>query len=242
MLSLKIKKKKENGIEKGETVFKLKYERINFAKFFRNNGYVKKILYVYNEEVDGVYYNNKEKREIPCCDGEVFITSHSSYEEKKSIYNLVRVDFSIPKKLCVLMSSNDKTDLFECIKREKLVEIKEKNELEYKDILGGYEEIFLEILDELIKKDEEKNKTYNQDEIVELIVDNTNLSTEIKKYSEDEELRMTLKIRIKNRAKLFTEHIFEQIMNFKINKAEEFKNYISLKQFQNVVKEYLAVE
>lgn len=75
MINKIFKIQKKNKIEK---INNIKYERVNFFNYFKNNGYVKKILTMYEDEspADAVFYNDRRaKTEIPCIDKEIFMNS-----------------------------------------------------------------------------------------------------------------------------------------------------------------------
>nr|WP_032072503.1 hypothetical protein [Clostridium botulinum]BAP25763.1 hypothetical protein [Clostridium botulinum] len=222
----------QNKTIKKEEPLKIKpihYQRINFFKYFKNNGYVKKILCLY-EDVrcipDVAYFNYSNDRattDIPCIDKEIFIISNYDNENGIRTYTLVQTDFSIPIKYKVLMIKNSKDcdvnltnpkyEIYEYIRNNNLVEIKDKPEIKQPQIDFGYGKIIIEVLDSLNKANKE-NKIYNKDELFHLILENIKLSKSfIKSFDSTEEERI-MNIRVKHRVMYYLDIIFGNCNNY----------------------------
>ena len=61
---------KKKNIEQEEPLRNIiHFERINFLNKFKNNGYVKKIICLYEDNTlneDGVYFNDRDMTEVAC--------------------------------------------------------------------------------------------------------------------------------------------------------------------------------
>ncbi|MFJ8528462.1 hypothetical protein [Bacillus sp. NPDC094106] len=191
------------------------YERINFLKDFRNNGYVKKVLCVYEDVFYGdvVYYNNREKTDIPCIENDIFILSN--YKDGINTYTLVQIDFSIPSKYKILLQKDSKEvthpkeELYEYIKMNHLVETKDKPTAKKPQIDLSYGSIFVDVLMNLNESHNDKLLRYNQENLFELIQDNAHLSNKYKKFESEFDNERTPKIRFDSRALNYIQIIFD---------------------------------
>lgn len=193
------------------------YERINFFKDFKNNGYVKKVLCLYEDNSDVIYFNDRDRTEIPCIDKEIFIISNYDHEKMIDTYTLIQTDFSIPINYKILMVENSedchtnftnpKYEIYKYIRENKLVEIKDKPIMKKPQIDFGYGSIIVEILGSL-KTATKENKEYAKNEFYDLILKNVNLSEEYKKGVDRIKNERTIFIRVKNRAMMYLDIIF----------------------------------
>lgn len=209
------------NVVKGELskINSINYERINFFYYFKNNGCVMKVLCLYEDveiKSDVVYFKNIDKTEIPCINKEIFIILN---HKKNNIdtYTLIQTDFTIPIKFRVLMVKNSEEqylngfnnpkDIYEYIRKNKLVEIKDKPAMKSPQIDFGYGSVIIEILESL-KTDIKGNKEYNKDQFYDLILENVNLSEKYKKCIVNIEDEETMFGRIKFRAIKYINIIF----------------------------------
>lgn len=226
---------KKKNVEQAE-ILKLNpihYERINFFKDFKNNGYVKKVLCLYEDcryNADVTYFNDRDKTDIPCIDKEIFIISNYDHENKINTYTLVQMDFSIPIKYKILMSeslednsTNSKHEIYKYIRENKLVEIKDKPVMKNPQIDFGYGSIIIEILENLNKSSKENIK-YKKDELFELILKNVRLSKSFIKSTDSMKHENTMNVRVKNRAMYYLDIIFDNCNEEVLTIYEVFKS------------------
>jgi len=194
------------------------YERVNFFKDFKNNGYVKRVLCLYSNVTinsDVVYFNDRNKTEIPCIDNEIFIISNYDHEKKVNTYVLVQTDFSIPLKYKILMTKksdniidrNPKFEIYKYIRENNLVEIKDNPEIKKPQIDDGYGNIFVEVLESLNDSIKEKNK-YNKDDLNDIILQNLKSSKSFMKSADSVEHERIMNIRTKHRVFDYLDIIF----------------------------------
>lgn len=189
------------------------YERINFRKDFKNNGYVKKVLCLYRHQIsDVVYYNDRDTTEVPCIDKEIFIISN--YNTLNS-YTLVQIDFSIPLKYRVLMkkdsseSENPKGELYKYIRKHKLVEIRNKfPEEKQPQIDFDHGTMLIEVLEYLLSKESVQDTKYHENILVSSVVNNRRYSIKYSNYENQFEYKKTGYIRFENRVKFFMSKIY----------------------------------
>lgn len=196
----------------------IRYERINFRKDFKNNSYVKKILCLYERDIettrnlaserDVLYYNDRTQTEIPCIDKEILIISDF---QNGSRYILVQTDFSLPNKYKILMiknskeCSNPKDDLFNYIRKEKLVEIKEERpEKKQPQIDNGYGNILMEVLESLNMYEE----TLDEDRLNNLIMENKHLSNRFVAFEKELNSKVASDSRFGNHSRGFVRLIY----------------------------------
>lgn len=193
------------------------YERINFFKDFKNNGYTKRVLCLYEDLMlnsDVVYFNDRDMTEIPCIDKDVFIISNYNHKINVNTYTLVQVDFSIPIKYKILMSENTKDSssnpkylIYKYIRENKLVEIKNEPEIKNPQIDFGYGEIIIEVLEGL-NKSTNKGYQYDKNKLFDSILDNVTLSKSFIESADSINDERTMCIRTKNRAMQYLDIIF----------------------------------
>lgn len=133
------------------------YEIINFYHDFKNNGYVRKFLYFFQDQgtVPGTrseYYNNREMTEVPCVDGDIIVVSH--YELTVNTYTLIKMDFSKKKKYQVLKTlvrkKHEQVGFESYILANNLIEVKSRpEEKKQPHIDFGYGQMTLEIIEYL---------------------------------------------------------------------------------------------
>lgn len=200
------------------------YERINFLKYFKNNGYVKKVLCLYKDtrtNSDVVYYNDRDRTNIPCIDKDVFIISNYNHANNVDTYTLVQVDFSLPEKYKIIMSESasrgesyghPKSKLYEYIRENNLVEIKDKPEVKSPQIDFGYGKIVLEILEGLFISNSYTDN-YDKKQLFDLILNNVELSKQFLESAKSIESKRTMKIRVKNRLSYYYLDIIFEVIN-----------------------------
>ncbi|APR02626.1 hypothetical protein CLQ_13918 (plasmid) [Clostridium botulinum Af84] len=114
---------------------------------------------------------------------------------------------------CDVNLTNPKYEIYEYIRNNNLVEIKDKPEIKQPQIDFGYGKIIIEVLDSLNKANKE-NKIYNKDELFHLILENIKLSKSfIKSFDSTEEERI-MNIRVKHRAMYYLDIIFGNCNNY----------------------------
>lgn len=232
--------KNEKRREIVETVTSIHYERINFRVDFKNKGYVKKVLSLYEREgsgrtpnhfpdIDVVYYNNREQTNVPCLDKEILIISN--YNEGINTYTLVQTDFSIPTKYKILLIKNNrecscpKGDLFNYIRDCKLVEIKKERPLaKQPQIDDGYGSILVEILESLNPKE----VFYHENKLNELIMENASLSNMFLEFEREFKHRETASIRLNNRVRTHVNLIY----------SHSDKEELTIKEVLQLAKKY----
>lgn len=224
-------------ISKGQPI---QYERINFFKEFNNTGQVEKVLSLIETkykpyfECDVFNYDDRERTEIPCVDKEVFIVC--DFANGVNTYTLVQVDFSISSKLKILTvsdskkSKNPKEEIYKFMAKNGLVQVKTEGMYSKKpQIDKGFGSMFIQILEGLIKKE---NKGYQQEELLQLLLDNTSLSVDYGKVSAHFGSKEMFKQRFEQRSIKYLELIYSNAksdvvaLSEVINLAKEYKkNY-----------------
>lgn len=213
-------KKKDLKQEEISQINSNHYERMNFFHYFKNNGYVKKVLCLYKDtqiNADVVYYNDRDMTEISCTDKEVFIISNYDHEKSINTYTLVQTDFTVPINFRVIMIENSedcrinftdpKYEIYKYIREHNLVEIKNKPIMKKPQIDFGYGSILVEILENL-KTVIKENRTYNKNELYNLILENVNLSELYKEDINSVKDERTMLIRVKYRVMIYLDIIF----------------------------------
>lgn len=194
-----------------------RYERINFLKDFKNNGYTKKVICLYkNPDInsDVVYYNDREMTSIPCINNDILILSNYDHKNHINTYTLIQVDFSLYCKYKIIMSEVDteftyaaKLKLYKYIRENNLVEIKDNPEIKSPQIDFGYGTIIIEVLEGLLVSNI-GNKKYTNNELSKMILENVELSKEFNKASDSINDKRVMKIRVRNRVDKYIRIIF----------------------------------
>lgn len=205
------------------------YERINFLRDFKNNGYVKKVLCLYegNSFVDVVYYNDREITEIPCLDKEIFIIAN--YDNRVNTYTLVQMDFSIPLNYKILMIKDTREhlyplkELYKYIRKEKLVEIKKGvPSIKQPQIDFCYGDMLIEVLEHLDLLNQAE-LLYHENELNELILKNVRLSKKFTEHENEFERKEIANIRFNNRVIVYINLIYYQCEKEKLTISEVLK-------------------
>lgn len=226
-------KTKTAVISKGQPI---QYERINFLKEFKNNGHVEKVLSLIETkhkpyfECDVFNYDDRERTEIPCIDKEVFIVC--DFTNGVNTYTLVQVDFSISSKLKVLTvsdskkSKNPKAEMYKFMAKNGLVHVKTGGMPTKKpQIDQSFGTMFIQVLEGLIKKE---NKSYQQEELLQLLLNNTSLSVDYVKVSAHFDSKEMFKQRFEQRSIKYLDLIYSNAKS----------DVIALYEILNLAKEY----
>ncbi|BAO05101.1 hypothetical protein CF067_17025 [Clostridium sporogenes] len=238
---------KKKNVEQGEPlkINPIHYERINFFKDFKNNGYVKKVICIY-EDVrclpDVTYFNYSNDRattDISCIDKQIFIISDYDNENNTRTYTLVQTDFSIPIKYKVLMIKNSKDcdvnrtnpkyEIYKYIRNNNLVEIKDKPKIKQPQIDFGYGKIIIEVLEHLGTSNRE-SKIYNKNELFDLVLKNIGSSQYFMKCVDSIKDEETMNLRVKNRAMYYLNIIFDNCNKNTITIYEALSNGIKCQE------------
>lgn len=178
---LKFKNNKINN-----TLQKLEYRRLNIYNAYRDyNGYVFKVIGVFDDNIEGEYYNDHKKTYVPVLNGDYLILSKYVNEPKitnrASYYKLLFIDFSLSNNIREIMTiKENKYTIYEYLTSNNLVGTVTP---EYTSLFQ-IEKTLVEYFKNFVNLHFDKNKSYSTDDISSVL--NRNIYYKDKIYTLDE--------------------------------------------------------
>lgn len=160
---------------------RLEYKRLNIYNEYKDyNGYVFKIIGVSKDNLEGEYYNDRNKTCVPVLDGDYLILS--KYESNRAIsqYKLLIIDFTVEKGFREIITSKKYNAIFNYLSSNDLVSTITPEDKSSYQIKKEWVEYFKELINLYC----DKNKNYSCEEI-ETIFDK-NILFEGKIYTKEE--------------------------------------------------------
>lgn len=161
------------------------YRRLNILNTYRTyNGYVQKVLFIYNRNdvcfIEGEYYNDRERTEVPVLEGDLLLVSKYTTESKE--YKLVQVDYNFFGGIKELITNQDKMVIIKYLIDNELVYINPKEDKQ-PQIDSSYVKFIIASVDQE-QVSNENNMVYTLEQFREVL--KKNILYKKKKYTLDE--------------------------------------------------------